>query len=326
MAAKHEHDAGILIYKMKSGIPYFLFLKRREDWLDIPKGHAEREEKEIQTAIRETFEETGLRIAEKEIDPFFKFYLRYRPSSKILKDVAVFLSMNKKKPKVSSEHVGYKWLDAEKAMSSLKFKNQAQLIKAADSYIRKKMALDSINEEYAKLAKTKGWKLSGRFVKGEGNPNSRVFVVGQAPGNNENNEMRPFIGVSGRLLDELLDMASIGRNNAYITSVVQFFPFNNRIPSREEISLCKPYLIKQIKAIKPKLVVLLGNVAAETVLGMGKVMDHHGSVIKKGNKFYFITMHPAAAIRIRKNIPAIKNDFRKLGKFVKKNKILLQDF
>ena len=163
-------------------------------------------------------------------------------------------------------------------------------------------------------------------MKGEGNPNSVVFVIGQAPGSNENNEMRPFIGISGRLLDELLDIASIGRSNAYITSVVQFFPFNNRMPSKEEISLCKPYLIKQIEVIKPKLIILLGNVATEAVLGIGKVMDNHGSVIKKGKEFYFITMHPAAAIRIRKNIPAIKQDFRRLGEFIKKKRILLQNF
>ncbi|MEM3827449.1 MAG: uracil-DNA glycosylase, partial [Candidatus Micrarchaeaceae archaeon] len=166
--------------------------------------------------------------------------------------------------------------------------------------------------------KYKGWNLSKRFVPGEGPANSKIMIVGQAPGDTEDKYGRPFIGISGKLLEHLLNLAKIKRSSVYITSVVQFYPPRNRAPNREEIAACRAFLNRQIAIIKPRLVVLLGNVAAAELLGVGKVLKLHGSLIKKRGVYYFVTLHPSAAVRIKRNLPTIESDFRRLKGIVEK--------
>ena len=89
------------------------------------------------------------------------------------------------------------------------------------------------------------------------------------------------------------------------------------MPSNSEIDVCKPFLFKQIDIVKPKFVVLLGNVAMLAVLGETGVSSMHGTVVEKGGIKYFITLHPSAALRIKSKIPIIEADFKKLGSLVK---------
>ena len=179
--------------------------------------------------------------------------------------------------------------------------------------------MEQLNEEYGRLPdRNKNWSLSRRLVKGEGSLDAAVMFVGQAPGANEEKEGRPFIGISGRLLDRLIASAGLKRGSCYITSVVQFFPPKNRIPTDDEIGLCKNFLFEQIEIIKPRIVVLLGSVAARTVIDAEEIMKKHGTCMKKGKVVYFLSLHPAAAVRLKKNVPVMEKDFKKLKELVKR--------
>ncbi len=311
---KFIYDGGMVVYTNRKSKRMFLFLNRSEGWLDMPKGHIEKNETALDAAIRETFEESGLKA---NPDKFFKYATDYwynENGEKTKKTITFFLSKvpGSSKVKVSWEHSGYEWLDFGNSMKRLKFDDQKKLIKAANEYIDKKELIEKLNNEYKSLpSKYKDWNLSSNFVAGEGPLDAKVIVIGQAPGRNEDIEGRPFVGISGKLLDNLINKSGLKRSEVYITSVVQFFPPKNRMPSDREIAACKPFLIKQIGIIRPKLIVLLGSLAAKELCGEKSVTKTHGSIIENVYKYY-ITLHPAAAVRMKKNVPIIEGDFRKL--------------
>lgn len=309
-----EYDGGVIVYSYTNGKRVFLFLKREEGWLDIPKGHVEKGEGPREAAIRETFEETGLRVRP---DRFFKHRTHYwfkLGSHTIKKDMTVLLAYSKEtRVRVSDEHAGYVWLDYAGAMEKMSFEDAKETLSVANEYIDRLEAMEKLNGEYARLpGETMGWDLSRNFVPGEGPLNAKVMIVGQAPGRFEDEQARPFVGISGKLLDRMIELAGTRREEVYICSMVQFFPPKNRMPSDDEVSLCKKFLYKQIEIVNPRLVVLLGALAAGEVLGRGKVMQTHGSFVEKGGRLYYITLHPAAAVRIKKNLPVLEADFRKL--------------
>ncbi len=175
--------------------------------------------------------------------------------------------------------------------------------------------LRKLNSEYAGLPSMhSSWKLSKNFVAGRGPADAKLMLIGQAPGANEDVQRSPFVGRSGKLLTEALSGNGIDRRSIYITSVVQFFPPRNRMPSREEIELCKPFIFRQIGIIKPRFVMLLGNVALSSVLGRFKVREEHGRIVKKGSTVYFITFHPAAALRSTRTKEMFVSDIRKFAR------------
>ena len=187
--------------------------------------------------------------------------------------------------------------------------------------MEKKAEMRKLNLEYGKLPKGRKWSLSDRFVPGEGPLDARVMIIGQAPGKNEDTQKRPFIGMSGKFLDKLILLAGLDRKKIYICSVVQFFPPENRVPTKEEISLCKGFLFKQVEIVDPRLVILLGSVACKTVLGMEKVSKIRGSIVKRDGRTYFISMHPAAAVRIRSKMPLMESDFRDLKRIIARQRL-----
>lgn len=317
---KFIYDGGIVVYTNRGPKRLFLFLKRSGGWLDMPKGHIEKNETALEAAVRETLEESGLKV---NPDKFFKYITNYwykENGEKIKKTLTVFLAKvpANSKVKVSWEHSGYEWLDFGCAMEMLKFNDQKNLIKAANEYIGKEEFIEKLNNEYKSLpSKERDWNLSKNFVAGEGPLNAKVMIIGQAPGRNEDIERRPFVGISGRLLDNLIKKSGLKRGDVYITSIVQFFPPKNRMPSDKEVSLCKPFLLKQIKIIGPRLIVLLGSLAAKELCGEKSVTRNHGSLIENVYKYY-ITLHPAAAVRMKKNVPIIEKDFIKLKSILSK--------
>src|ERR1044071_7087788 len=159
-----------------------------------------------------------------------------------------------------------------------------------------------------------------QVVFGVGNPHASVMFVGEAPGFHEDRQGEPFVGAAGKLLNDLLQSASLSRADIYIANVIKCRPPNNRDPEPDEVETCKPFLMQQIQMIRPKLVCTLGNWATQTLLerkvGITKV---------KAQAFYmkdfviFPLLHPAAALHQGNLLATLKEDFKKLKEFLDRN-------
>ncbi|SMD31232.1 uracil-DNA glycosylase family protein [Picrophilus oshimae] len=308
-----EYSYGIIIYKKDVEYEYLVLL-RSEGWLDFPKGHIEKNEDEFDAAIRETFEETNIMIDKNDIEAFFSYTMNYsfnKGDEIINKHTKMFLAeYNNNEIKISKEHVSYEWLNYHELLRRLRYINQKDMVYYAEKYLTRRDAINEINMEYMKLPDMiKTWRLSRNFVPGEGNYNAEIVFVGQAPGKTEDEMKRPFVGRSGRILNSMLSMININRESVYITSVVQFYPEKNRVPDKSEIDACFPYLKRQLDVISPKIIVILGRIAAQSLLGINDIKNNHGTII---NKRYFITYHPAAALRSKTVLSKMENDFIKL--------------
>ncbi len=315
---REEFSYGIVVYSRFNNEYKYLLLKRDEGWLDFPKGHIEKGEDGVKAALRETCEESGVCLQASALIPDFyyniNYYFTYK-GTKILKHVGMYLSEipSDTDIKISGEHSGYIWINYQEAMQALRFGNQQDLMEYVHSYIEKLDKIRALNKEYKEIYRDRKWELSTNFVPGEGNLNARIFMVGQAPGKNEDVMKRPFVGRSGKLLESLINDMHMKRESIYITSVVQFFPPKNRAPTDEEISICLPYLLKQIEIVNPKIIVLLGSIAARTMVPVKSIMKEHGKLFLDK---YFVTLHPAAALRNPANLEIMKSDFNTLEKIV----------
>lgn len=152
----------------------------------------------------------------------------------------------------------------------------------------------------------------GLPVVGEGDSDAQVMFVGEAPGKKEAETGRPFIGRSGQLLRKDIREIGLSEEDVFITSVCKYLP-RKGTPSPTQIKHARIYLQQQIDIINPKIIVLLGSVACKGVLNMQiSVAKHHGTIIVKDGRKCFITYHPAAAIRFRKNLIYFEQDFQRL--------------
>ncbi|MGQ9721896.1 MAG: uracil-DNA glycosylase [Candidatus Jordarchaeum sp.] len=145
-------------------------------------------------------------------------------------------------------------------------------------------------------------------VFGEGDPHAKIMFVGEAPGEQEDIQARPFVGRAGKFLDHLIKLAGLERSKVYISNVVKCRPPNNRKPRKDEIEKCNPYLQKQIELINPKVICILGNVSLTSLLGKtGPIGELRGNPIQKEGITYFPTFHPAAVLYR----PAAKEEMEK---------------
>lgn len=158
------------------------------------------------------------------------------------------------------------------------------------------------------------WKARDKAVPGEGPLDASAMLVGEAPGKQEDRTGRPFIGPSGKFLDEMLTEAGIDRKRIFITSTVKCIPVDSAKPLKVSIDACNPYLQEQLKLINPAVVCLLGEVAAKTVLGIAKVADARGKIIGRDGRSFLVTYHPAAARRFPKLRELMRKDFRLLSR------------
>jgi DNA polymerase len=156
--------------------------------------------------------------------------------------------------------------------------------------------LEEIAEEVKRCKRCPLHESRTQGVPGEGPPDAAIVLIGEAPGREEDEQGRPFVGRAGRLLDAVLMEAGIDRENLFVTNVVKSRPPGNRRPSKGEVNACLPYLWQQLEAIKPKVVGLLGGLAMETILGEKKLASAHGRIFEKGYRF-IPTYHPAGVLR-----------------------------
>jgi len=152
-----------------------------------------------------------------------------------------------------------------------------------------------------------------KLVFGEGNPDTQLYFLGEAPGYYEDREGRPFVGQAGKLLDQLIESIGFRRSDVYISNVVRFRPPANRDPEPDEITAFSAYVDEEIKIIDPKIIVTLGRFSMNKFLPDERISTVHGKVFKvdwNGKKLIVMPMyHPAAALRSTAILSAIKGDF-----------------
>ncbi len=145
-------------------------------------------------------------------------------------------------------------------------------------------------------------KNANNMVFSDGNPKSKIMLIGEAPGANEDKEGLPFVGRAGALLDKMLAAINLDRKKVYISNIINFRPPNNRRPTDEEIKRYLPFISKHIEIINPKILVLLGSTAMNALIGNEVVISKmRGKWIEKkfGNckTSVIITFHPAFLVR-----------------------------
>ena len=164
-------------------------------------------------------------------------------------------------------------------------------------------------------------------VMGQGSLKANIVFIGEAPGKNEAMKGRPFCGVSGKILDELLLSIGLAREDVYITNIVKDRPTDNRDPKPEEIDLYAPFLDGEIEIIKPSVLATLGRFSTAYIMnryGLSEQIDTisnlHGKSFKtkigKSTCHVVPLYHPAVAVYNRKKLPELKDDFAILKGFL----------
>ncbi len=160
------------------------------------------------------------------------------------------------------------------------------------------------------------------FVFGVGNPQAKLMLIGEAPGREEDLQGEPFVGAAGKLLDAMLAAINFKREDVFIANILKCRPPENRDPRPEEIETCKPYLLRQIQLIQPKIILALGRISAQVLLETksplgqlrGKFHDFNGIKL-------LVTYHPAALLRYQQykrpaweDLKLLRKEYDKLTK------------
>lgn len=181
--------------------------------------------------------------------------------------------------------------------------------------------MDAVAAEIRVCRRCELWRCRKNPVPGEGSLDAEVMFVGEAPGYWEDIKGRPFVGAAGKFLDELLSKIGLSRSSVYIANVLKCRPPENRDPLTSEIEACTPFLDRQIKLIKPKVIVPMGRHAASYILS--KAGFEAGGITKLHGKKWDInlfglrltvlpTYHPAAALYNPNYKTELERDFQTL--------------
>ena len=154
-------------------------------------------------------------------------------------------------------------------------------------------------------------------VPGDGDPDAQLMFIGEAPGAQEDKAGVPFVGASGKFLDEMLETIGLRRDDVFVTNIVKFRPPDNRDPSKEEIDVCLPYLLSQIKVIQPSLIIFLGRHSMNVFLPELKISEAHGKVYKRSGMVFLPLYHPAAALYNGGMRQTLIDDFAKIPSILK---------
>ena len=166
----------------------------------------------------------------------------------------------------------------------------------------KSKSLEFLKKSIMNLKKCDLKKNAKNIVFSDGNPKSKIMLIGEAPGANEDDEGLPFVGRAGMLLDKMLTAINLDRKKVYISNIINYRPPENRRPTDEEIKRYLPFITKHIEIINPKILVLLGSTAMNALIGNDVVISKmRGKWIEKkfGNckTSVIITFHPAFLMR-----------------------------
>jgi uracil-DNA glycosylase len=161
-----------------------------------------------------------------------------------------------------------------------------------------KFSLQDLEARYCNCQKCALGSTRTKFCYGNGNPRAKLMLIGEGPGADEDRTGKVFVGRAGQLLTKMLQAIKLDRDEIYIANIVKCRPPENRNPLPEEKAACFPYLLEQIEIIQPKLILLMGKVAAKTILKFDGTMAIYRSQTYtfKGIKTY-VSYHPSALLR-----------------------------
>ena len=184
--------------------------------------------------------------------------------------------------------------------------------------MEKEKLIKEIESSVKSCSKCRLCRTATNAVPGEGNVNSEIIFVGEAPGYYEDVSGRPFVGRAGKLLDASLKGIGYRREYIWIGNIIKHRPPDNREPLPDEISACSPFLDLQIKVIDPVMIVTLGRYSMNYFYPDGKISRDRGNLIKAGKFYIYPVYHPAAALRSTGVLQEFKKDFNKIPEMLKK--------
>jgi|TARA_B100000686_G_scaffold349082_1_gene441632 DNA polymerase len=175
-------------------------------------------------------------------------------------------------------------------------------IKTAFSGKTKLQKLEKLKRDISLIKNCDLKRNAKNLVFGDGNISSKIMIIGEGPGAQEDLKGIPFVGRAGKLLDKMLESINLDRKKVYISNVVNYRPPANRRPTEKEISRYLPYLINHIEIINPKILILMGSTALNTIVGTEEVISKaRGKWIKKEigivKPWVIASFHPAFLMR-----------------------------
>lgn len=187
----------------------------------------------------------------------------------------------------------------------------------------RKENLEKLNKKMIACKKCSLRKTCNQVVPGAGSATAKIMFIGEGPGKKEDQLGVPFVGAAGKFLDEMLGVIKLKREDVYIANTVKCRPPENRDPLPKEKETCWPWLIAQIKTIKPKLIVTLGRHSMELFLPDQKISEAHGKATGKeipkiGKQNFYTLYHPAAALYNGSMRKVLIKDFKKIPKIIEK--------
>jgi uracil-DNA glycosylase family 4 len=209
--------------------------------------------------------------------------------------------------------------------SSKEFISLNEIVSKAKTLAKNAKNLDELRQAVDNFDGCNLRKMATNTVFSDGNPNSKVMVIGEAPGNHEDLQGIPFCGDSGKLLDEMLKAINLTRKeNFYISNVIFWRPPGNRRPTEEELAICKPFVERHIQLINPEVLVLVGATSMAAVLGItepvskirGQFMDFKADFLPRTIKTFTI-FHPSYLLRQPGKKRVAWQDMLALEKFLK---------
>jgi len=186
-------------------------------------------------------------------------------------------------------------------------------------------SLPKIRTDLGDCTRCKLHKGRNKIVFGDGNPKAELVFVGEGPGADEDAQGLPLVGRAGKLLTQMIEAMGLQRKDVYICNVVKCRPPENRAPEKDEVGTCSPFLLRQIDAIAPKVIVCLGSVAAQTLLETNRgISQFRGQWLEFRGRKLLATYHPAYLLRNPNAKGEVWKDLQKvmstLGLEVKKGK------
>jgi DNA polymerase len=173
--------------------------------------------------------------------------------------------------------------------------------------------LERIRTDLGECTRCKLHRHRNKIVFGAGNPRAELVFVGEGPGHDEDVQGIPFVGRAGKLLTQMIEAMGLRREDVYIANIVKCRPPENRAPEKDEVSACMPFLLRQLAAIEPKVIVCLGSVATQALLNTNKAISRfRGEWLDFRGARLMPTYHPAYLLRNPHAKPEVWGDLKKV--------------